>query len=243
MMIVAVLAAVTTAGLTFPTLHTAEVPPTATDAPEIDTATDAVIQPRDSDPLHIRTTDTPDDTTGIDAAIEVEIQRRFNDLRSELLDDRAASIDWWLTSVAIFLTVWGIIVALGGYISFNRVREMQAEAREYAKETQSLVEEIRGYREQAEEIVWSMTTEQSSALDEAGRAEVAVQGGRRDPETSWLDIAVLADAYTLQQEGKIEEAIEKWRAIAHDAKGTDDTLAALAWRFVGDLLQKRNRSQ
>lgn len=112
MVVVAVLAAIATAGLTFPTLHTAEVPPTATDAPETDTATDAVFQPRDSAPLHIRTTDTPDDTTGIDAAIEVEIQRRFNDFRSELLDDRAASIDWWLTSVAIFLTLWGIIVAL-----------------------------------------------------------------------------------------------------------------------------------
>ena len=34
-------------------------------------------------------------------AVEEEIQSRFNDLRSELLDDRAEYIDWWLVVIAI----------------------------------------------------------------------------------------------------------------------------------------------
>ena len=56
------------------------------------------------------------------APVEVEIQSRFNELRGELLDDRAAYIDRWLSVVAIVLTFFGLLIVLGGYIGFSRFR-------------------------------------------------------------------------------------------------------------------------
>ncbi len=244
-------AAMVTAGLTIPTPQTAEAPAagetdTPDDMPEVDVATDTKIQSRDNEPGRAQPTDTPDDTSGIDAATEVEIQRRFNDLRRELLDDRAESINWWLTSIAIFFTFWGIIVAVAGYLGFkgfqeikNEARQNVEKAREHAEEAQRLIEEIKKYREQADEHLRNITSADSGLVRSIPGEEYS-----RDPgtaEASPLDKDI-ADAYMLQQAGKIEEAIEKWRHIAKAAEGTDDDLAMFAWFSVGDLVQQRSRS-
>ena len=55
------------------------------------------------------------------------------------------------------------------------------------------------------------------------------------PEAGLLDRAV-AEAFALQSERKITEAIEKWRSIANIAEGTDNDQAARAWFSVGYLI-------
>ena len=50
----------------------------------------------------------------------------------------------------------------------------------------------------------------------------------------------IADADMLQKAGKIDEAVEKWRAIAIIVEGADDNLAADAWVNAGHLLAARN---
>ena len=81
-----------------------------------------------------------DSTAKLDAATEVEMQRRFNDLRSELLDrfndfrseildDEAESITWWLATIAILLTLWGLVIAIGGLIGYREFRALRDEAR------------------------------------------------------------------------------------------------------------------
>ena len=46
------------------------------------------------------------------------------------------------------------------------------------------------------------------------------------------------NAISLQEEGKAEDAIEKWRSIANIAEGIDNDLAAHAWFSVGYLLSE-----
>ncbi len=65
----------------------------------------------------------------------------------------------------------------------------------------------------------------------------ALPGGHQNPSAFPLDRAI-AHAYSLQQSGKIEEAIEKWRSIANIAEGINDDLAAHTWFSVGSLLQQ-----
>ena len=100
-------------------------------------------------------------------AVDVETQSRFdkleNEIRRKLLDDRADTIDWWLTATAIFLTSLGVLAAFLSIIGFNRFREIEAEAREnvgqskkYAEEAQELVEKINEQQKQAEEAVGSI---------------------------------------------------------------------------------------
>lgn len=202
---------------------------------------------------------------GTEDNASVDVQRRFNDLRRELLDYRAETINWWLAATAIFLTFFGIVVVLGGYFGFGRFREIEAEAKKYAEEARGLVKEIKEQKKQADENLahLSRMAEQSSRLsldiensarddaslsilsdrgrrepDTVQEAEEAVREVRQNPEASPLARAI-ADAYSLQRAGRIDEAIEKWRSIANVAEGSDNDLAARAWLSVGYLLYER----
>ena len=182
------------------------------------------------------------------AAAEVEIQRRFNDLRREVLDDREKLVDWWLTATAIFLTLLGIVAVIAGYLSFKRFREIEAEARQnvtasrqyteearqYTEEARHLVEEIKAKRHEAESLMEGLNAQIAS--DDPGKATQAILSVRQNPEASLTDKAI-SDAVFLQQQGKRDDAIEKWRAIAHVVEGSDNDLAARAWLSVGYLVR------
>ena len=106
-------------------------------------------------------------------AVESEIQRRINKLRSEFLDDRAGTIEWWLTVIAIVLTFFGIIVAIFGIVfpialfwAFGRFQKIETEAKnsseasneyataakEQAAAAKKLVEEIKEKRDESEKL-------------------------------------------------------------------------------------------
>lgn len=59
---------------------------------------------------------------GSDAAIAVEIQRRFNKLESERLNDRADSINWWLNVVLIVLGFMAVVIPIVGVVSWRVAR-------------------------------------------------------------------------------------------------------------------------
>ena len=101
------------------------------------------------------------ETTGPDGATDInDLMRELLDYRTEALNDRAKTVDWWLAATAIFLTLTAIFLALlgigagaAGYISFNRFREIEAEARKilrlsrnYAEEARRLVDQTKGPR-------------------------------------------------------------------------------------------------
>lgn len=194
-----------------------------------------------------------DSTAKLDAATEVEIQRRFNQLRSELLDDRAESISWWMNGVALFLTFWGIVVAVGGYIGYREFRELRDEARR-------VVEEIKGDKRRIDELLDADKIGQDFGdPDRSARtaAETQQDAGESqlDADSAYayylqmerkIDPALDADigyAYYLQMEGNIEEAIEQWRSIANAAEAIDSELAARAWRTVSDLLREKGEKE
>ena len=195
-------------------------------------------------------------------ATEVEIQRRFNELRRELLDDRADTINWWLTATAIFLTLIGVVTpivgAIAAYIGFNRFRSIEAEARQSVEQARRSADEaaehvkgIRRSREQSEEDTQSIRDNLRQAtediqdyrnLDRPEETEGDIQEDQDSPDPSLADRAI-AEAYSLQEEGRIEEAIEKWRAIANVAAGIDRELAARAWFSVGYLLGEERHGE
>ena len=175
------------------------------------------------------------------AAAEVEIQRRFNELQRELLNDRGAYIDRWLAVITIALAFFGLVAVVGGYIGFKRFREIETDARnstvvaaEHAQDAKRVVKEIEKTRDKADEIVRGMTAETSAGNPE--EAKQAVLSVRENPRASLVDEAI-ADAVSLQQQGKRDAAIEKWRAIAHVVEGSDNDLAARAWLSVGYLVR------
>lgn len=210
------LSAVTTVGLTASTLQMAQAPAAEETA-------------------------APAESPAIDDATEVEIQRRFNELRRELLDDRAASISWWLSGVALLLTVLAIVIAAAGYLGLRKFQEIAAEARRnvekaraHAEQARKFADEIREYGEEVDEHLRGMTsTGSGSAQDKTG------EDFARDPGR--VGASAIAEARLLAEEGRIDAAIERWQNIAHVAEGTNNDLAALAYRSIGDLSEQRSR--
>ena len=99
---------------------------------------------------------TTTDKIGLDASTDVEIQRRFNDLKREVLEERINLVDWWLTATAIFLTLFavvvtflGVVVGIGGYFGFKKFQE---EARQNMNLIQEYVERARTQAGEAEKF-------------------------------------------------------------------------------------------
>lgn len=182
---------------------------------------------------------TPNAVVPDSTAITVEMQRRFNELRREILDDRARVVDWWLVVISLVLTFLGIVVAIAGIMGFRRFREIETEARNSIQRVGELEEaaeghlgEIANMREESVEIIQGMNAKLVAVdPDKVGQAVRNVQNG---PSASLLDKTV-AQAVSLQRQGERNDAIEKWRAIAHVAEDADNFLAARAWFSVGYL--------
>ena len=184
-----------------------------------------------------------EDGAAIDDATEVEIQRRFNELRREILDDRADSIGWWLSGIALLLVLLVLFFGFAGYLVFRRLRDVEEEvrhnveqARVHAEEAGKLADEIRGYGRDADELLRSMAgVEMAFARTQVGEEFSRVQGR--------AGASAIAEARQLEEEGRLDESIERWRHIASVAEGGNDELAALAFRSIGDLSERLSRSR
>lgn len=201
----------------------------------------------ESEPAAASVAEANANLTGEEGSLEVQSLR--NELRRELLDDRAASIDRWLFVLAIALTVVGLVLAffsivavVVGYIGFKRFQEIEAEAKnsaetaaEHAKAAERHAEEAERGRDKVDAILLTAET----AADDPDKARQAVADVLEDAEASPLDKAI-ASAVSLQQQGRRDEAMKKWRAIARVVEESDDELAASAWFSVGYLLQDRD---
>ncbi len=164
------------------------------------------------------------------ATAEVENLRRFNELRREILDYRAKTVDWWLEATAIFLTLLGIVAAIAVYLSFKRLRDFETQARRY-------VDRIEALHDKAESRFKGFTAQ--FVQENPDKARRATENAQENPPESPIDQAVAA-AVQLQQLELFEESIEKWHAIAIISEGTDKDLAARAWFSIGYLRQKHN---
>ena len=187
--------------------------------------------------------------TATDAATEVEIQRKFNKLRREILDDRADSIRLWLTGIAVLFAVLALAFAALLYVVFKRSqeygRELQgiveearvhaAEAGKFAEEAGKFAEEARSYGEKDDEPMRIMAD-----ADLILAQTQVVEDFSRDPGRAGA--SAIADARRLEEDGNLNEAVDRWRHIANVAEGTNDELAALAFRSIGDLSEKISRS-
>lgn len=160
------------------------------------------------------------------AEIPNEMERRFNNLRREFLDLEVQAVHRWLTALAIFLAVMGVLVPIAAYIGFRRFFEIEREA-------QAILKEIRGHEQDAQQRVDQIgVTAEDVEKNEAVLKEALA--ATKAPDANLIDIAV-TEALTLQQNGRIKEAIEKWEAIANLVENTDRNQAARAYFSVGYL--------
>ena len=171
---------------------------------------------------------------------ENEKQQVIIELRREILDSRANTINRWLTVVAIVLGFFAVVVTIAGILGYSSFQEIKTEARSSVKEMKvhletanQLVDKIKQNRDISDQIVQNLDAE--SVDNDPEVAKQVVKDIRKNPEATLID-RVIADAVSLQEKERWSEAIEKRRVIANIAKGYDNELAARAWFSIGYLL-------
>ena len=78
----------------------------------------------------------------------VDIQRRFNDLRGELLDYRANLVNWWLTAIGVVAPIAALIIGILGYERFS---DIESDARQSVEAVGKIAEEIKADRDKGKE--------------------------------------------------------------------------------------------
>ena len=175
----------------------------------------------------------------IAANFEVEIQTRFNEIRSQLLNEQALFIDRWLNVITIILTFLAVVIAVATLVGFSRFRAIENKANASAKIAAAAEEDAKHHLQEIQKISEKAAAKFSEmdASFAATNPTVAYQTVteiRDNPDATIIEKAI-ADALALQQQGKQEDAREKWRAIAEITKESDGELAARAWVSVGFL--------
>ena len=84
--------------------------------------------------------------------------------------------------------------------------------------------------------------EQLSDPEETEKVDETLKEELQNAELSVIDRAVI-DAHLLQQDGKIENAIEKWRSIANITEGIENEIAAHAWFSIASLLTQNDQKE
>ena len=182
------------------------------------------------------------------SADDVELQRRFNELRYELLKERGGLIDLWLGVIGLVLTFFGIVIAIVGIWAFRRFREIEEEAKgsaeaagEHEKKARALLQDITQHKAESEKhvkMIRGMTAD--GAQDEPQQASRAAAAVRENPDASPIDKAI-GLAISLQGEGRTDEAVDLWRSISRIGESAkDDSLQASARHSIAFLQMDSN---
>lgn len=135
----------------------------------------------------------------------------INELRRELLDNRATSIDRWLTVIAVVLTGFGLIVPVVGYLGYTRFESIEKDAKEQVAAAKTHVDEASKVAAKSQDLLKEIEENLTKSYN-------MVQG---------TNLAVL-----LQTQGQSAEAIGKWQEVARIAEGRDTKLVVTAWNEI-----------
>lgn len=158
------------------------------------------------------------------AAANVETERRFNELRRELLDDRAKMIDWWLMFLAIIIP---IIAIIGGIFSFRRFTEIKNEAQRHLEEVREIRDKSELYLESFQAIFFELQNRTGEAI-EKWRSIANIAEGTNDElaADTWFKIGYLLAPNNVEGED-FEGAIDAFnKAIELNLSGPN-----LCWAY------------
>ncbi len=195
----------------------------------------------------------------VNAVSDIVNQRQINDLRSEYLDDRAASLNQWLVVIGLVLAFFAVaipvVTGIAAYVAYTQFQRIESEAAGYLKEAKGYANEaaqhlkdIQAQKKIAEEVVSGLTSGDITKLVQPGTSEVSpgarelLQTIQRDPGASVIDKAIV-EAFRLQQERKVDEAIKKWDSIVNISEGIDNDIAAAAFFARGTLKTNLDRHE
>ena len=132
------------------------------------------------------------------ASADVENERRFNELRRELLDDRAKMIDWWLMFLAVIIP---IIAIIGGIFSFRRFTEIKDGAQRHLEEVRAIRDKSELYLESFQATFFELQNRTGEAI-EKWRSIANIAEGTNDElaADTWFKIGYLLSPNNVEGE-------------------------------------------
>lgn len=157
--------------------------------------------------------------------VYASIQERFNELRSEYLDSRAKSINRWLGFISIVLIFFtlliSIITGIAAYFVYDRFGDLQSQmvvhvkaaeqhasdAAKNASESAKYLKEIKEHQTKVKGVVAKLTSKDFTNPNKIAILESTIEDILDNPAISLEDKAII-EAYRLQKEGNLTDAIE-----------------------------------
>ena len=191
--------------------------------------------------------------------VYTSIQQQFNDLRSEYLDARSKSINRWLGFISIVLIFFTILIpiitGIAAYFVYDRFGDLQeqmqihvktaqqhsSDSAEKASDAAKYLKEIKEHHSTVKGIVAKLTSKDFTNPNKVEVLQSTIEDILKNPSISLEDKAII-EAYRLQKEDKLSDAIEKWRSIANTAKGVNDELVARSFFSIGFLHSQLNEN-
>ena len=172
----------------------------------------------------ISTKTSQSDKLALPDVVEVEIQRRFNEIESKKLEKRAASIDRWLSVLGLIFTFFGLVIPLGTYLGYERFEELEGKAQELVENFEKTYQDAQVKLQAIDDLHKKARLPPTQAIKDNGKSA--------DQKSD--------KAVSLQKAGKIDDAINEWKTIAKSEKEKNNNdLAARAWFFVGYLTKEK----
>ncbi len=132
------------------------------------------------------------------ASADVENERRFNELRRELLDDRAKMIDWWLMFLAVIIP---IIAIIGGIFSFRRFTEIKDEAQRHLEEVRAIRDKSELYLESFQATFFELQNRTGEAIEKwRSIANIAEGTNNELAADTWFKIGYLLSPNNVEGE-------------------------------------------
>ncbi|MCY4403209.1 MAG: tetratricopeptide repeat protein [Candidatus Poribacteria bacterium] len=197
--------------------------------------------------------------TNDEPEVNTSIQQQFNELRSAYLDERSRSINRWLSFTSIVLVFFTLLIPLvtgvAAYLIYMKFGDLQSQMLNHVKEAEQHAaaaktsateitknqKEIQQNNARIQAIVSKLTSKDFSNPNKIETLNTSIQDILRNPELSLEDRAII-EAYKMQRDGNVTDAIEKWRSIANTAKGVDNELVARAFFSIGFLHSEQNET-
>ncbi len=142
---------------------------------------------------------------------------KYQDLRKNVLSSRESSIDLWLGVIGIFLTVLSVFFTALGVFGFFVAKNKIKEFDNLNKEAKLALREIEAHKEKAETNVKAIEELNNPKKEPSDKTlkEVKQSGTKLEKN--------IAEARTLELEGKTEAAIALWKEIVAIAKYEGNT--------------------
>lgn len=185
-------------------------------------------------------------------SLDSSIQQRLNDFRSQFTEEQSTSTNRLLFIICIalllFIILIPIVVVVSGYLVYNEIDDIRKStlvhvknaeqeairAENQTKQAEEYLKEIEKYHTQLGVIIGEFTSKDFTNPNKVDIINNSIQDIKNNPEFSREEKSII-EAYKLQKDGYLTQAIDKWRSIANTTADDNSELVSRAFFSIGYL--------